>query len=650
MTYYLNLLVNWIQANPEWAILLTFLIALSESIIIIGTLIPGSVTMTGIGILAGSGVMRIDLALGAAIAGAIVGDFGSYLIGYIFKNRIPSIWPFSKYPHWINYTKDYFNKHGGKSVFFGRFIGPIRAIIPVVAGMMHMNKLQFLVANIASAFGWAIIYIMPGYLIGAASIELADGSRKRLIIILLIFIISFLILIKLVTYLYRRSKSILYKVVKKSSKFARTNALARYYMKKLAPQYEKIHHRTTKLILSFIFFLFLAITIYWLMINNAEVLKFNYLIYLVGQSFHSNFLNNIFIILSFFINNISLFTILLTTCIYFIYLKDFKTLFFWLSIFLTCGFIFLVLGNSLPQLERVFHETSQSFNPALNISVITALMGFLFALTHKSKQHALVTTIRFILILLLALGALASIYLGEVSISNVIEAFVLGITVFIGYWIFYRRTLKFKEDKSSRRIIIYVLALLILSLLLSYKLHFEHIKKIYNMTLEKTITYNQWWHKIQDLPLFHTTNLIGNKQKLLNLQFSGSIEKLHNSLANYGWKEESGSLLFNLLLNASGQPKKENLSFATRFFQNKKPVLTMTYKKSNNILVLQFWSSNYIIKHKEALPEPLWLGTLYIIKENTNNEELFKVLQPAIKDFHTLHIIKQDKKILLIDD
>lgn len=143
-TDYIQPLTIWLHNHPQWALLITFIVALAESLAIVGSIIPGSVTMTAIGILAGSGVMRIDLTLIAAALGAIAGDGASYLLGYVFSDRLTNIWPFSRYPSWLSYGKDYFARHGGKSVVIGRFVGPLRSIIPVIAGMMHMNHWRFL--------------------------------------------------------------------------------------------------------------------------------------------------------------------------------------------------------------------------------------------------------------------------------------------------------------------------------------------------------------------------------------------------------------------------------------------------------------------------------------------------------------------------
>jgi membrane protein DedA with SNARE-associated domain len=73
--------------------------------------------------------------------------------------------------------KVFFENHGGKSVFLGRFMGPLRPIIPFVAGAMHMRVRRFLFWNITSAFFWSIFYLYLGYFFGEvwASVEKWTG-------------------------------------------------------------------------------------------------------------------------------------------------------------------------------------------------------------------------------------------------------------------------------------------------------------------------------------------------------------------------------------------------------------------------------------------------------------------------------------------
>ena len=79
----------------------------------------------------------------------------SYWIGLYFKDTIHTMWPFTKYPQMIPKGQQLFDKYGVFGVFLGHFFGPVRAVIPVVAGMYAMKQIPFQIANVSSAFLWA---------------------------------------------------------------------------------------------------------------------------------------------------------------------------------------------------------------------------------------------------------------------------------------------------------------------------------------------------------------------------------------------------------------------------------------------------------------------------------------------------------------
>lgn len=86
-------------------------------------------------------------------------------------------------------------KHGGKSVFFGRFLGPLRPIIPFFAGLSKMDKWQFLLWNVASGFLWATAHLLLGYFFGSALNVVEAWSMRAGI-----FIVAVLVSIVLVSH------------------------------------------------------------------------------------------------------------------------------------------------------------------------------------------------------------------------------------------------------------------------------------------------------------------------------------------------------------------------------------------------------------------------------------------------------------------
>jgi len=180
---------TWLAENPAWSGLIIFLIALTESLFIVGLLVPGTVLMFGVGTLVGAGVLGIQETLVFAFLGAVAGDGLSFWFGRHYHHQFSNIWPIKNNPHYLDKGAAFFEKHGGKSILFGRFVGPIRPIIPAIAGMMGMSAPYFFMMNVLSAAVWAPFYLIPGIVFGS-SIGLASqvGARVMIIIVTLLII------------------------------------------------------------------------------------------------------------------------------------------------------------------------------------------------------------------------------------------------------------------------------------------------------------------------------------------------------------------------------------------------------------------------------------------------------------------------------
>ncbi len=161
-------LLAWLEAHPGWLAATLFAVAFVESLAIAGVIVPGVALLFGAALLAGKTGMPVPEALLWAGLGAVAGDGVSFALGRLFTGRLDRVWPFTRYPGIIASGEQFFRRHGGKSVIIGRFIGPVRPVIPLIAGALMMPWKRFLAFNIGSAIGWAPVYILPGYLVGSA--------------------------------------------------------------------------------------------------------------------------------------------------------------------------------------------------------------------------------------------------------------------------------------------------------------------------------------------------------------------------------------------------------------------------------------------------------------------------------------------------
>jgi membrane protein DedA with SNARE-associated domain len=154
--------VEFVRTHETWAAPVVFILALGESLAFLSLLLPATVILFGIGGLMGASGIHILPVWIAAVAGSVLGYAISYWIGFYFKDDIVKIWPFSKYPDMIPRGRAFFEKYGAAGVFLGHFFGPLRAVVPVVAGMYAMPQLPFQIANILSSTLWSTGILLPG--------------------------------------------------------------------------------------------------------------------------------------------------------------------------------------------------------------------------------------------------------------------------------------------------------------------------------------------------------------------------------------------------------------------------------------------------------------------------------------------------------
>ena len=146
MTSFFSVLVDFVHAHSQYAHIAIFLLALSEAIPVIGTVVPGSTLIIGISALATGANANPWILLVAATAGAIIGDGLSFWLGQRYHREILGTWPLNQYPQLIARSERFVARYGAASVFFARFTAVIRAFVPLITGILRMSPRQFYVA------------------------------------------------------------------------------------------------------------------------------------------------------------------------------------------------------------------------------------------------------------------------------------------------------------------------------------------------------------------------------------------------------------------------------------------------------------------------------------------------------------------------
>ncbi len=155
-------ILAFIQAHAFWAAPITFLLAFGESLAVISLFLPATVMLVAIGGLIGVAHIPLWPIVFAGFLGAVMGDWLSYTVSRHYKDSIASVWPLSCYPETLAKAQALFRKWGAFGVFIGRFSGPLRAVVPLAAGMSEMPWVPFQIANVTSAAVWAVGLLAPG--------------------------------------------------------------------------------------------------------------------------------------------------------------------------------------------------------------------------------------------------------------------------------------------------------------------------------------------------------------------------------------------------------------------------------------------------------------------------------------------------------
>jgi membrane protein DedA with SNARE-associated domain len=157
-----NQLVEFVRFHQVWAAPIVFVLAFGESLAFVSLLFPAWAALVGIGVLISTGDLNFWPIWLAASIGAAVGDWLSYWIGVKIGPPIAHVWPLSRHPDLLPKGEAFVKRWGALAIFIGRFFGPLRASVPLVAGIFRMPYWQFQFANFTSAFVWAAALLTTG--------------------------------------------------------------------------------------------------------------------------------------------------------------------------------------------------------------------------------------------------------------------------------------------------------------------------------------------------------------------------------------------------------------------------------------------------------------------------------------------------------
>ncbi len=154
--------LGFVRDHQSWLAPAVFLLAFLESLAFVSLLVPSTAILAALGVMIGAGDLPFWTPFFAAVAGAFIGDWISFEIGRRYKDDVKGMWPLNKQPELFERGEAFFRRYGAPGYFGGRFVGPLRAVFPLICGISAMRPLVFQATNAASAVAWAGVYLGAG--------------------------------------------------------------------------------------------------------------------------------------------------------------------------------------------------------------------------------------------------------------------------------------------------------------------------------------------------------------------------------------------------------------------------------------------------------------------------------------------------------
>jgi undecaprenyl-diphosphatase len=437
---FLNSIIGALAYSQFLTLLVIAVLYFVESVVAIGVLVPGALLTFFLGFLASSNYLDPYLVISIAVSSAFLGEALSFYLGRKGSGL------FSRQSGLFAQTnlargEDFFNKHGAKGVLIGRFIGPLKSLIPFIAGLSGMKRLKFFLLNLLSVASWVLFYFYLGFFFGTAwdTVKLWTSRAELLGLAALLLFIFFYVLERV---LVRRGPQFFALV--KSVWFSVAGAIAENpEIKKIVARFpgfffflaRRIDRKNfnglplTLLSIAFAYLLFQLFGVVEAIHNYSAIIQIDRRMESLATAFRNLTFVRIFLWITMLgkAQIIILFSLGASVIFWLKSRKDF-ILPLWVALIGSEAFVYfgkILVHRSRPA-ESVYFESSFSF-PSGHATAAAAFFGFMLYFCWKTMDSwKRRLQLSFFIIALIALIGFSRIYLGVHYLSDVLAGFLLG--------------------------------------------------------------------------------------------------------------------------------------------------------------------------------------------------------------------------------
>jgi undecaprenyl-diphosphatase len=637
----ISTLLDWTRQHPQWSALAVFFIALTESLAVVGLFVPGAVLMISVGALIGLSVIGFWPILFAAVTGAIVGDGLSFWLGHHYRDRLRNFWPFRTHPQWLAQGEGYLHRHGGKSILFGRFVGPVRPFVPLVAGMLNMQPGRFYLANILSAFLWAPAYLLPGMAFGA-SLALAGEVALRLVVLLVLLgALTWLVvwsIRRLYLELSPRAGLMTQWLVSWVGRHPGLNRLIGGMLDPSRPELKTLLLLAVLLIGATWLFLGILEDV----VSNDPLVRVDLGIYQLLQDLRTPWGDRIMVFVTELGDGTVLGLVAVAVLGWLIWLRRWRLAGYWSAAIvfgqLAAAIFKLAIQRARPLANFSDGISSYAF-PSGHAVMSTVVYGFLAVLVARQLSRPHRWVVYAMAALLVGAIAMSRLYLGVHWMSDVLGGLSLGLV-----WVsllgiaYYRHASRISPPKS-------LAAVALVALVVAGGWHVSdryagdlqrYAPRLEYQHLDATMWWQEEW---ASLPVYRR-DLEGEYEQPFNLQWSGSLDSLRQALVARGWTDPVPLDVTTALRWLHPDLETAELPLLPQVHDGRHEALVMLGPTENGqqqrdattvgekLLVLRLWNSGVVLDPHE---DPLWIGYVTV---QAQRQILFLRLPVALKEYN----------------
>jgi membrane-associated phospholipid phosphatase len=479
--------------------------------------------------------------------------------------------------------------------------------------MLGMRPLRFIFANVTSAIGWAILYLTPGIMLGAASLELPPEIAIHVMVVILL-ISLFILLCLWFTY---KILQLIHDQINQLQDWI-WGLFKKYHLKPLTSllQYHDKNRQHGQLGLAF-FFILTSTLLFLLALHVKQVgpsaIFINDLAFHLFRGFglRSNTLDNLMINVTLLGQKQVILPVVVVLFGWLILSKRWRTAFHTIALgILTAGSIFIIkhlVQSPRPWgiAEPISSYSMPSGHTALTASVYMGL-AFLIARSIRPSLRWLIYTPAVIIVLLVGLSRL---YLGAHWLTDIIASLLLSTSLLTLVIISFQRYAEAPINPISSSLV--TVATLMVTFSFYQHQHLSELNAMYKQLNWPTtqITMDEWWgHNL--IPAYHTS-LFGFPSQRINVEWTGELDDIKQILTNEGWSKPPARNWISTLHRIADVHSTQYLPMVSPQYLDKRPELIMTklYNNGKALLVLRLWNANIDIKHKKSTI-PLWVGII----------------------------------------